>query len=75
VQDETHYFATAVIEKGDGRLKVATLSWLKEPSGSWLAKALNKVTTPMGASTGDYTLPTIQEGAGLVESCYLLNEH
>src|SRR6266478_8405643 len=38
-EDEGHYYAVAVTNKGKDRLKVATVAWLKEPLRSWLAKA------------------------------------
>ena len=37
--DETHYFATAVIEKNSNGFKLATVSWPKEPLETWLARA------------------------------------
>ncbi|HZD07994.1 MAG TPA: hypothetical protein VE176_07085, partial [Candidatus Limnocylindrales bacterium] len=38
-EDDAHYYAAAVMKKGKDRLKLATIAWLKEPLGSWLAKA------------------------------------
>ena len=38
-EDETRFYATAVIEKTDEHLKLATVSWSKEPLESWLARS------------------------------------
>jgi hypothetical protein len=38
-EDDTRYYATAVLAKGEDRLKLATVMWLKEPLQSWLARA------------------------------------
>src|SRR4029077_4490991 len=46
-EDESRYYATAVIEKGKDRLRLATVSWVKEPLGSWVAHAQNQVPTTM----------------------------
>src|SRR5437867_9339918 len=42
-EDEGHYYAVAVMNKGKDRLKLATVAWLKEPLRSWLAKAETQV--------------------------------
>src|SRR5882762_10268010 len=41
--DETHYYATAVISQTKEHLKLATVAWLKEPLESWRARAENDV--------------------------------
>jgi hypothetical protein len=38
-EDESRYYAMAVIEKTNNDLKLATVSWFKEPLESWLARA------------------------------------
>jgi N-acetylneuraminic acid mutarotase len=58
-EDENAYYATAVVSKGKGRLKLATVAWLKEPLRSWLTRAEAQVPTTMAAVTADYTLPVI----------------
>ena len=42
-EDEARYYATAVVEKTNDRLKVATVAWPKEPLESWLARAENQM--------------------------------
>jgi hypothetical protein len=37
-EDETCYYATAVVSKSGDHLKVGTISWQKEPLESWLAR-------------------------------------
>ena len=41
-EDDSRYYATAVLEKGRDRLKVATIAWQKEPFESWASKTGNK---------------------------------
>jgi hypothetical protein len=40
-EDETRFYATAILSKSADRLKLATVSWLKQPLHSWLANAEN----------------------------------
>ncbi len=58
-EDDAHYYALAVMNKGKDRLKLATITWLKEPLRSWLAKAEAKVPMTMAAVNTNYTLPAI----------------
>ena len=58
-EDDGHYYAVAVMKKGEDRLKLATVAWPKEPLGSWLAKAEAQTPVTMAAVTANYTLPTI----------------
>src|SRR6266513_437099 len=58
-EDEGHYYAVAVTNKGKDRLKLATVAWLKEPLQSWLAKAETQVPVTMAAVSANYTLPVI----------------
>src|ERR1051325_6290144 len=62
-EDETHYYATAVIEKSDNHLKLASVSWVKEPLGSWLARAENQLSATTVTPSPTYVLPAIL-GAG-----------
>src|SRR5258705_1435502 len=58
-EDEGHYYAVAVMNKGKDRLKLATVAWLKEPLRSWLAKAGTQVPVTMAAVSANYALPVI----------------
>src|SRR6266516_451621 len=58
-EDESHYYAVAVMKKGKDRLKLATVAWLKEPLRSWLAKAETQVPVTMAAVSANYRLPVI----------------
>src|SRR5207244_6508495 len=58
-EDEGHYYAVAVMNKGTDRLKLATVAWLKEPLRSWLAKAETQVPVTMAAISANYTFPVI----------------
>jgi len=59
-EDEGQYYATAVISKGNHRLKLATVAWMKQPFDSWRAKAETQMPVTMAARiTADYKLPAI----------------
>jgi N-acetylneuraminic acid mutarotase len=60
-EDEEHYYASAVIEKTAGHLKLATVAWLKEPLESWLSRAENQVPAGTTVPNASYTLPEISE--------------
>src|SRR5215510_7079683 len=61
-EDETRFYATAVLEKTDQRLKLATVSWLKEPLQSWLATAESQGPSAVGAKGSSYDLPEVAAG-------------
>src|SRR6266446_5370416 len=63
-EDEGHYYAVAVMNKGKDRLKLATVAWLKEPLRSWLAKAETQVPVTMAAISANYALPVIASPSG-----------
>ena len=69
-EHETHYYATTVLEKTKEHLKLATVSWHKEPLGSWLAKSESQVSTAMAAPAVSYTLPKISDGAGCIDNTW-----
>jgi hypothetical protein len=58
-EDETRYYTVAVVGKANDKVKLATVSWLKEPLHSWLAKAERQVPVTMAAVSANYTLPVI----------------
>ena len=63
-EDASSYYATALLSKAHDRLKIATVAWNKEPLKSWRPRAENQVPTAIAALSGNYTLPTISDGAG-----------
>ncbi|HZD07375.1 MAG TPA: hypothetical protein VE176_03960, partial [Candidatus Limnocylindrales bacterium] len=63
-EDETLYYAVAVMKKGKDRLKLATIAWVKEPLRSWVAKAETQVPVTMAALSANYTLPVIASPLG-----------
>jgi N-acetylneuraminic acid mutarotase len=69
-EDEGHFSATAVVEKTDGHLKLATVSWLKEPRESWLAEAEDKARDAVAAIDRDYILPKISEDVGCIDDSW-----
>jgi len=69
-EDESSYYATAVVSKGEDHLKVAAVSWLKEPLQSWLARTDNQFTTAIVTPSGNYTIPAVLEGTGCVDNTW-----
>jgi hypothetical protein len=61
-EDETRYYAIAVINKTNDHLKLGTVSWLKEPLESWRTRAESQVRNAITAPGSNYTLPKISEG-------------
>jgi N-acetylneuraminic acid mutarotase len=62
-EDETSYYATAVISKTEDRLKLAKVVWSKQPVESWLAKSEHQPADVIMARRSCYSLPKIS-GAG-----------
>ena len=60
-EDEERYYATTVIEKTDGYLKLGTIAWLKEPLESWLSRAEKDIRAETTAPNASYTLPEISD--------------
>ena len=61
-EDETRYYATAVLNRATDRLNVATVSWLKESLESWLDRAESQAPIAIRETTASYTLPKIALG-------------
>src|SRR5438034_4538077 len=68
-EDETRYFAVAVIEKTKDHLKLATVEWRKEPLESWRARAETNIREAIATPDPGYTLPKI-EGAGCTDDTW-----
>jgi hypothetical protein len=62
-EDEACYYARAVIEKTRDRLKLATVTWPKEPLESWRARSENQVPIAIAAPNANYMLPAITDGS------------
>src|SRR6266508_840396 len=69
-EDEGSYYATAVIEKTEGRLKVGTVAWQKEPLESWLSTAQGRRPTAIATPTASYARPEIREGAACIDNTW-----
>src|SRR5262249_35330262 len=61
-EDETRFYATAVIDKSYCHLKLATVSWQKEPLESWLGARQTPDSQGNVTPYARYTLPTILGG-------------
>jgi N-acetylneuraminic acid mutarotase len=62
-EDESGYYATAILKKSKDRLKLATIEWRKEPLESWRARAESQMPKEMLGANASYTLPKISDGA------------
>jgi N-acetylneuraminic acid mutarotase len=69
-EDRENYYATALIEKTTDRLKLATVSWLKEPLESWLARVENHMRTDISAPSSSYSLLTTSGGGECIEDTW-----
>jgi N-acetylneuraminic acid mutarotase len=69
-EDDGRYYATAVVSKTNDRLKLATVSWLKEPLESWLARIKNQVPAAIPVSQASYALPKISDGATCTDNTW-----
>jgi N-acetylneuraminic acid mutarotase len=61
-EDETHYYATAIVEKNNDHLKLANVTWLKEPLASWLARAEIQLASSITLQSDKYKLPGLAGG-------------
>ena len=69
-EDETRYYATAILNKTNDHLKLATVLWVKEPLDSWLSRAEDQLPKGITAPTGSYALPKIRDGAGCADNTW-----
>jgi dockerin type I repeat protein len=60
-EDEMRFYATAVIEKREDRVKVATVTWLKESLESWINNAENQTPSATMTPSAAYILPPISD--------------
>ena len=63
-EDKDRLYAIAILEKGEDRLKVATVEWRKEPLESWLARSNNQLSNIAKGTIQNYTLPRISDEEG-----------
>ena len=69
-EDQERYYATAVLSKTNDHLKLATVSWLKDPVESWLATPETQVPVATTIPTGSYTLPNISIGGTCIDDTW-----
>ena len=69
-EDDSHYYATAVIEKTDERLKLAAVAWPKESLESWVARTEKQAPAATEMPTGIYTILGTSEGAGCIDDTW-----
>src|SRR5436305_2824952 len=58
-EDETRFYAMALLAETNDQLKVAAISWPKGPLESWLARAESEGHSAMAMPKDTYTVPTI----------------
>src|SRR5437660_775025 len=69
-EDAEHHYVTAVIERTENRLKLATITWAKEPLESWLTRAENQLPSSTAVPNGSYTLPKMLDGSGCLNDTW-----
>src|SRR5438132_1021798 len=69
-EDETRYYATAMVNKSADHLKLATVSWLEEPLESWRARVEKQAATALTPPGDSYKLPPMSQGDGCVEDTW-----
>ena len=69
-EDENRYYATAVIGKSKDRLTLATVTWQKEPLGSWVANAQKQLPATMAATGVGYALPNVSDGSTCIDDTW-----
>jgi N-acetylneuraminic acid mutarotase len=60
-EDESGYHTAAIIEKTAGRLRLATVSWSKEPFASWRDRSQAQLLGSRSAPTIEYSLPAVPD--------------
>src|SRR5438128_198179 len=70
-EDKERYYATAVIERTNDRLKLGTVAWLKEPLEPWLAKVEDQTPNLTPVVAANYTFPKVSDGMdGCIEDTW-----
>src|SRR6266853_1071742 len=72
-EDETRYYAMAVLGKTNDSLKLVTISWPKEPLHWWLLKTENQLPTAIRVPTDSYALPKITDRSGCIDNTWVAN--
>ena len=62
-ENQSAYYATAVIQKTENRVKLARVQWAKEIFESWRNKAQPYTPTVIGMPAQGYTLPALDDEA------------
>ena len=70
-EDESGYYATAVLGKTDDHLRLATVSWSKESFESWLGRVATQAPA-LAAPSGNYTLANISDGAACIDNTWTM---
>ena len=61
---------TAVINKAADHLRLATVSWLKEPLECWVPRAEAQLAFRMAAAGIQYALPKISDGTTCIDNTW-----
>src|SRR6476619_771329 len=69
-EDESRYYAIAVIENSKNRLRLATVTWEKKPIAAWLAGAQDQLPATMAATSAGYTLPGLSERTTCIDDTW-----
>ena len=69
-EDEERFYAIAVTQKTKGALKLATVSWPKEPLESWLSAFESQIPNTIGACDANYVLPVTADGGNCTDDTW-----
>jgi N-acetylneuraminic acid mutarotase len=69
-EDEGRYYTTVAISKSKDHLKLATVSWFREPVEAWRTREISQVPSVIAATNTEYSLPKISDGAECVNDTW-----
>ncbi len=69
-ENESGYYATAVLAKTNDHIKLGAISWLKEPLGTWIVRAEGEARAVMAAVGSSYVLPNLSNGAACIDDTW-----
>ena len=67
-EDEEGFYAAVVIQKMTDRMRLATVSWPKEPVDAWLAEVERQVPPVIAAPNTNYSRPAVDGSACVDDS-------
>lgn len=69
-EDESSFSVTAILEKQDGRIRVATVQWNKEPFESWWIQSRQRLAPDIATTPATFRAPRILSASPCVEDTW-----